>query len=339
MKCQLITTVLLVCVAFEVLPAAEVPRVADERLLVELVAAEPDLVTPTGLAVDALGQLYVVESHTHFRPENYAGPAADRIRLFRPPRDEQAPWTISTFFEGTQSTMNVGVHPDGALYVATLAPEIFRLEDSDRDGVSDRRAPIAHLETAGDYPHNGLSGFAFDFAGNVYFGLGENLGADYRLVGTDGMSLSGGGEGGSVYRCRPDGTGLTLMATGFWNPFHLAFDAFEHLFVVDNDPDNRPPCRLLHIVPDGDYGYRFRNGRRGVHPFTSWNGELPGTLPMVAGTGEAPSGIVAYESDGLPEEYRGTLLVTSWGGSSHRALSARTAGGVVPIGGRTDCHG
>jgi putative heme-binding domain-containing protein len=34
---------------------------------------------------------------------------------------------------------------------------------------------------------------------------------------------------------------------------------------------------------------------------------------MVAGTGEAPSGILAYESDGLPEEYLGNLLVTSWG--------------------------
>ena len=54
-------------------------------------------------------------------------------------------------------------------------------------------------------------------------------------------------------------------------------------------------------------------GRKGLHPFTAWNGELPGTLGMVAGTGEAPSGVVAYESDHLPEDYRGTLLVTSWG--------------------------
>ena len=59
--------------------------------------------------------------------------------------------------------------------------------------------------------------------------------------------------------------------------------------------------------------YRFRNGRAGLHPFTSWNGEIPGTLPMVAGTGEAPSGILAYESDGFPEEYIGSLFVTSWG--------------------------
>lgn len=147
----------------------------------------------------------------------------------------------------------------------------------------------------------------------MVFSLGENLGADYKLIGADGTTLTGGGEGGSIYRCRPDGTKLTRLATGFWNTFHLTFDAFGRLFAVDNDPDSRGPCRLLHIVPGGDYGYRYRNGRKGLHPFTAWNGELPGTLPMVAGTSEAPSGIVAYESLGLPEEYRGNLLVTSWG--------------------------
>ena len=49
---------------------------------------------------------------------------------------------------------------------------------------SERRS--CNLETKGDYPHNGLSGFAFDFDGNVYFGLGENKGAEFKLIGTDG---------------------------------------------------------------------------------------------------------------------------------------------------------
>ncbi len=143
--------------------------------------------------------------------------------------------------------------------------------------------------------------------------LSTYLGADYRLIGSDGTTFTGGGEGGNIYRCRPDGSKLERIATGFWNPFHMAFDKFGQLFAVDNDPDSRPPCRLLHIVDGGDYGYRFRNGRKGLHPFTAWNGELPGTLGMVAGTGEAPSGVVAYEANNLPEDYRGTLLVTSWG--------------------------
>jgi putative membrane-bound dehydrogenase-like protein len=289
------------------------PTVLDDRLQLQLVAAEPDVVTPTGLAVDDKGRVLVIESHTHFRPEGYQGPPADRILML----DDFDSATgkarkISVFFEGTRHTMNLAVYHDGSIYVATRA-EVFRLRDRNDDGKADERKRICHLETAGNYPHNGLSGFAFDFAGNVYFGFGENLGADYKLIGSDGTSLAGGGEGGNIYCCDPEGKNLRRIATGFWNPFHLCFDAFGRLFAVDNDPDSRPPCRLLHIVEGGDYGYRFRNGRKGVHPFTAWNGELPGTLPMVAGTGEAPSGVLAYESDNLPEEYRGDLLVTSWG--------------------------
>ncbi len=289
----------------------EMPRVLDSRLKLDLIADAPQIVTPTGIAIDRRGCVYVIECHTHFRPEGYEGPKADRIRILWDTEDDHVDH-ITTFYEGTTATMNLAFHPDGSLYVATRS-EIFRLRDTDRDDVADERTRIAHLETTGNYPHNGLSGFAFDFFGNVYFGFGENLGADYKLIGSDGAALLGGGEGGNIYRCRADGSGVHRVATGFWNPFHLCFDAFGRLFAVDNDPDSRPPCRLLHIVEDGDYGYRFRNGRKGLHPFTSWNGELPGTLPMVAGTGEAPSGILAYESDNLPEEYLGSLLCTSWG--------------------------
>jgi putative membrane-bound dehydrogenase-like protein len=289
----------------------EIPKSIDHRVAIGLVAAEPDLVTPTGIAVDSKGRVIVIESHTHFRPQGYKGPPGDRIRVFEVDA-EGKPKRVSTFFEGTRFTMNLGIYTDDSLFVATRW-EVFHLSDEDGDGKADRKRTLVKLETAGDYPHNGLSGFAFDYAGNVYFGLGENLGADYRLVGSDGTSLSGGGEGGNIYRCAPDGSNLERISTGFWNPFHLTFDAFGRLFAVDNDPDSRPPCRLLHIVEGGDYGYRFRNGRKGLHPFTAWNGELPGTLPMLAGTGEAPSGVVAYESDLLPEDYRGTLLVTSWG--------------------------
>ena len=294
------------------------PRAVDSRLVFERIAAEPEIVTPTGIAVDSHGRVLVIESHTHFRPAGYPGPPADRIRLFEDRNQDGKPECVGTFFEGTKMTMNLAVAGDDSIFVATRSA-LYHLFDRDGDGKADGvntgalPAPFIRLDTPGDYPHNGLSGFAFDFAGNVYFGLGENLGADYRVIGSDGATLSGGGEGGSIYRCRPDGSKLERVATGFWNPFHMTFDVFGRLFAVDNDPDSRPPCRLLHIVRGGDYGYRFRNGRKGLHPFTAWNGELPGTLGMVAGTGEAPSGVVEYDGDNLPADYRGSLLVTSWG--------------------------
>ena len=294
------------------------PASSDPRLTVELVAAEPDIVTPTGLTVDFAGRVYVIENHTHHRKADYKGPPADRIKVFSGFAADGKAGKIEVFHEGFRDGMSLQWRPDrpdssaGSLLLATRS-EIRRLRDTDGDGRADRNTLLIKLETKGNYPHNGLAGFAADPAGGFWFGMGENLGAPYTLVGADGTKLTGGGEGGNVYWCDDEGGKLRRVATGFWNPFHLSFDAFGRLWAVDNDPDSRPPCRLLHVVEGGDYGYRFRNGRKGLHPFTSWNGELPGTLPMAAGTAEAPSGILAYESDGLPAEYRGDLLVTSWG--------------------------
>ena len=44
------------------------PEVADKRLKIELFAEAPQIVTPIGIAVDAKGRVFVVESHTHQRP-------------------------------------------------------------------------------------------------------------------------------------------------------------------------------------------------------------------------------------------------------------------------------
>jgi len=290
--------------------AAQAPTPTDDRLVIELVAKEPQIVTPTGLAVDERGRVWVIENNTHQRPKDYKGPPTDRIRIFDDFDAKGRARRVRTFADGFKNGMGLALDRTGRVYLATRS-EIVTYRD--KDGKATDRKVIAKLDTKGDYPHNGLSGFAFDAMGNVYFGLGENLGEAYKLIGSDGTTFSGGGEGGSIYRCRPDGTKLIRVATGFWNPFALAVDAFGRLFAVDNDPDSRGPCRLLHIIQGGDYGYRYRNGRKGLHPFTAWNGELPGTLPMVAGTAEAPSGIVAYESNGLPPEYRGQLITTSWG--------------------------
>ncbi|QDU38697.1 Cytochrome c [Maioricimonas rarisocia] len=305
----------------------EWPRSVDTRLQVTLFAEDPSIRTPTGIDVDPQGRVWALESNTHFRPDDYDGPETDRLLVFEDPDGNGRADGVTTFATDFTYAMSVAVRPPWIdpvelpghddpgrqqVFLATRA-EILLLEDLDGDDGCDRRTRLVHLETDGNYPHNGLAGFAFDALGWMYFGFGENLGADYAIIGRDGTRLTGGGEGGNMYRIRPDGTGLTHLATGFWNPHASCVDAFGRLFTVDNDPDSRPPCRLMHVIPGGDFGYRFRNGRKGLHPFTAWNGEIPGTLPMVAGTGEAPSGILAYEHDAFPAEYRGDLLATSWG--------------------------
>lgn len=327
-------------------------------------AVAPTVVTPTGIAVDATGNVFVLESNTHFPPADYSRGKFDRLLLFRDHNADGHADETAEIATGLTHAMSVAVQPNGDVYVATRR-ELRLYRDADRNGSYEISRTLLTLQTEGNYPHNGLAGIAFisdsssvegayaaavaafplqraafneadvaaamDASSWLYIGCGENLGADYSLVGSDGSIYRGGGEGGNMFRCRLDGSKLEHVATGFWNP-HAACVLRGELFTVDNDPDSRPPCRLIHVVDGGDYGYRFRNGRKGLHPFTAWNGELPGTLPMLAGTGEAPSGMVpvlaltdrinaagpsstpgSTEPNAAPNNASPGLLVTSWG--------------------------
>jgi putative membrane-bound dehydrogenase-like protein len=295
------------------------PQVLLPGAVLERFAAEPDIVTPVGAAFDARGRLVVIESHTHFRPKGYAGPPHDRLRIVEDTDGDGRADRFRTFLDGLAFAMGLRRGPDDWLYVVTRNG-IERVRDADGDDVAEVREPLVQLETAGQYPHNGLGGLAFDAAGRLWFGLGENLGADYRLVAADRSECTGGGEGGSVFRCTGAGTRLERVATGFWNPFGLCCDPAGRTFAVDNDPDSRPPCRLIDVVTTGDYGYQFRFGRGGRHPLQAWDGDIPGTLPMAAGTGEAPCAIVPFA---------GALWVTSWGGNRVERFTLEPRGATV----------
>lgn len=286
--------------------SAAPPRVLIDGCQLEQIAREPEIVTPVGMAFDRAGRLLVIESHTHQRTESYEGPTSDRVRMLSDSNGDGQLDRWSTFAEGFRHAMNIVVREDGAVYVVTRS-DVHLLRDTNGDAIAeenkaDENKKIVELKTTIDYPHNALSGIVID-GDTLYLGVGENFGVDYDLVGSDGHAIKNTGGVGMIYRCKLDGSQLERYAEGFWNPFSLC-KAAGQLFCVDNDPDSSPPCRLIDVVEHGDYGFRFDFGRAGVHPLQAWNGELPGTLPMVCGTGEAPTAVLFH---------RGYLWVTSWG--------------------------
>ena len=149
---------------------AWVPGVVVERL-----AEHPDLVTPTGIDLDSQGNIWVVSSHTHFRPSSYQGPEFDEILVF----DSEGK-NRRVFYNKTKATMQLLWGPDGWLYVAQR-DRILRVKDSDNDGVGDTEETIAGLDTLADYPHNGLSGMTWHTDGGLIFSLGENFGKDQKF--------------------------------------------------------------------------------------------------------------------------------------------------------------
>ncbi|HEY3391222.1 MAG TPA: PVC-type heme-binding CxxCH protein [Lacipirellulaceae bacterium] len=279
------------------------PRVTNDKYRLELVAAEPEIVTPIGMAFDRQGRLLVVESHTHQDPDEYKGPERDRLRMLADSDGDGRLHRWSTFAEGFRHAMNVLVREDGAVYLVERG-RLLLLRDTNDDGIADGQDVLLRLETEDDYPHNALGGIDFAPDGSLIIGLGENHGLPFRLIGSDGKEIVATGGLDGFFRCSVDGKNIEHFARGVWNPFSLCILPDGRIFAVDNDPDASPPCRLLHVVEGGDYGYLYQYGRAGTHPLQCWNGELPGTLPMVCGTGEAPTAIV---------DHAGSLWVTSWG--------------------------
>ena len=265
-------------------------------MTLSIVAEHPDVVTPTGIDVDADGAVWVISCHTHFRPKDYDGPEHDEVIKL------SADGERTVFYSRTDATMDLELGQDGWVYLAER-DRVLRVRDTDGDGVGDEEQDIAVLETESTYPHNGLSGMTWHPSGDLVFALGENYWKHWNLKApADGNEVTGTGEGG-IFRCRPDGSKLRRIAKGFWNPFGVC--SFENgtMFAAENDPGSRPPCRLLHIVEGGDYGYQRRYGNASVHPFVCLDGELPGTLPMTHSLAEAPCGLAPLG---------GGLLVGSW---------------------------
>ena len=288
-----------------------IPQVHDERLSLSLFSEDPDIVTPIGLAIAPDDRIFVVESHTHSPPKGYPGPKGDRIRVFQDQNQDGIPETNLVFAENLVAAMNITITDEGRIFVVG-ARTVWELIDADHDNRSESRRVIAEVQTKNTYPHSCLLGITHSADGWLYLGRGNNGSAAYSIVGTDGSIVSGFGDGGNVTRCHFDGTSLEEFATGFWNPFDLEFDQRGHLLAVDNDPDARGPNRLVHVVQQGDYGYKSMYGGAGNHPYQGWDGRLPGTLPFVSGTGEAPSGLLDARRASLPDDYNNSILVTIW---------------------------
>ena len=270
-----------------------------------LVAEHSQLATPTGVDVDDKGRVWVVATHTHFAPKDYQGPKHDEILIFSDWDAEGKAGRRQVFYNRTVATMDLELGPDGWVYLAER-DRILRIRDTDGDGQADLEQNLVVIKTEADYPHNGLSGLSWGPSGELVFALGENFAKPWILTSADGKIFRGVGEGG-IFRCTANGKKLRRIARGFWNPFGVCVRADGEIFAVENDPGERPPCRLLHIIEGGDYGYQRAYGQGAHHPFVGWNGELRGTLPMIHPSGEAPCGVQPLG--------RG-LLVPSW--SDHR---------------------
>ena len=207
-------------------------------------------------ATSVADRLAYIKKH---RPDQGAGYAVeqDRIRLIEDRDGDGVADQSTVYADGfrdilTGTGAGVLAHKGNVYY--TCIPDLWKLRDTNNDGVADEREKLS----------TGY-GVKFAFRGHDMHGL--VIGPDGRLywsIGDRGLNVTTkegkhlyNPDSGAVLRSELDGSNTEIFCTGLRNPQELAFDDYGNLFTVDNNSDSGDKARLYHLVQGGDYGWRM----------------------------------------------------------------------------------
>jgi putative membrane-bound dehydrogenase-like protein len=189
---------------------------------------------------------------------------------------------------------------DGSLYVSA-PPSIWKLTDTDDDGVADRREEWFQGKT--------LTGCANDLHGPyagpdgwIYWCKGAFAEQTYERRGKPPLVT----KAAHIFRARPDGTGIEpVMTGGMDNPVDVVFmPNGERIFTTTffQHPGGGRRDGMIHAIYGGAYG-KVHNVLDN-HPWTG-----PEVMPVLVHMGPAaPCGLARYESATFGPEYRDNLF-------------------------------
>lgn len=335
---------------------------ADWRI--ELFAAEPDVANIVAFDIDHRGRFYVCETFRQNRGvtdnrehdqrwlladlaastvqdridyhKRLLGEAAatyaqhdDRIRRLEDTTgDGRADRSVvlADGFHRLEEGTGAGVLVRGESVFYTCIPRLWRLVDEDDDGQADARHVLSEgygVRVA--FRGHDLHGLTLGPDGRLYFSIGDR---GYHVTADNGRVLADPASG-AVFRCEIDGSGLEVFCGGLRNPQELAFNDLGDLFTVDNNSDSGDQARIVHLLEDGDSGWRMHyqylpdrgpfNRQRLWEPL---HDDQPAHIvPPVANLTDGPSGLAYYPGTGFGETLKDAFLICDFrGGASNSGI-------------------
>ncbi len=251
---------------------------------IQLFAAEPDILKPMNMAFDAKGRLWVsvTKEYPYSVPLDKTG--RDEIRVLEDTDGDGRADKITTFVDGLN--IPIGLYPYKSGVIAWSIPNIWFFQDTDGDGKADKREILYGPLGWDRDTHGNNSSFVRGYDGWLYATHGFNN--NTAIKGRDGHEISM--NSGNTYRFRPDGLRIEQNTWGQVNPFGLTFDSLGNLYSADCHSE--PVYQLLR----GGYYPSFGKPHDGL-------GFAPSMIFHAHGS-TAISGIVFYEGEDWPEEYR-----------------------------------
>jgi putative membrane-bound dehydrogenase-like protein len=279
-----------------------------------LFAGEPDVKQPIAFAIDDRGRLWVAEAYT-YPIRSKEGEGKDRILVFEDSNGDGKFDRRTLFFEGLNlvSGLEVGF---GGVWVGA-APYLMFIPIKDGDEPKPAGAPAIVLDGWGyQDTHETLNSFCWGPDGWLYGCHGVFT---YSKVGKPGASDSQRTPvTAGVWRFHPTRRNFELFSEGTSNPWGVDFDEHGQCFIE--------ACVIPHLwfmIQGARYErqggqhfnpYVFEDiktiadhfhyaGRQGPH---AANGRSD-----AVGGGHAHAGLMIYQGDSWPEQYRGQIFMNN----------------------------
>ena len=316
----------------------EIPDVLDTRLTDRAVRGRARDRHADGLAVDLGAGCWSIESHTHFRARGLPGPPADRIRVFAD-TDGDGRADRTAFLRRDEVHMSLASAPDGfGVRATTHYGYSSAWRPRRRRPGRAAQSPAHDLETPGDYPHNGLSGPPSTLPATSTSAWARTSGPNYRLVGSDGTTLSGGGEGGqhlSLPARRLEARARSPPGSGTRSTWRSTPSAGCSPSTTIPTRGRRAGC--CTSSKGATTAIASATAARGCTRSRLGTASCPARCRWWPARARRPAGVLAYESDNLPAEYRGDAArrprgaITASNGSGCSRAGRRSVATIEPV--------
>lgn len=298
-------------------------------LEVELFAAEPELLNPTNMAIDAKGRVWITEAYNYrprLNPENPQREKGDRIVILEDTNGDGKSDTTKVFYQGQDINSPLGIAVLGNKVIVSTSPNVFVFTDNNGDDKPDKKE-VLFTGIGGEQHDHAMHAFVFGPDGKLYFNFG-NEGGQLKnrngevVIDKDGKPVIANGQPyhqGMVFRSNFDGSEVEVLGHNFRNNYEISVDSYGTLWQSDNDDDGNRGVRINYVMESGNYGYKDemtgaswqaqRTNMEEEIPLRHWHLNDPGVVPNLLQTGAgSPTGMVVYEGDLLPEVFQNEVI-------------------------------
>lgn len=284
-----------------------------------LFAAEPDVQNPVGMAWDARGRMWVAENYTYAeRAKRFDLGLKDRVIILEDKDWDGVADTRKVFTQEVQMLTSVEVGRGGVWLMCP--PQVLFIPDANGDDVPDSEPQVVldGFTVAKDNYHNFANGLRFGPDGWLYGRCGHSCPGSLGVPGTpeeQRVPMKGG-----IWRYHPEKKIVEVLTHGTTNPWGHDWDANGEMFFINTvtghlwhlihgahlvDSSTANPYVYEKLDTIADHYHYDRSG--------SWTASRDGKANSLGG-GHAHIGMMIYQAEQWPEQYRNKLFTLNMHG-------------------------